>query len=89
MANIHVLKEYLIDRNCQGEKPELVVEWSYTDPETGLTEDRAYLAYNEPKNHQNILDMLKRQQLVTDDATIDDYDFLFEFRDAEAAARTA
>jgi hypothetical protein len=34
-----MLKAYLIDRNCEGEKPKLMVEWPYTYPETGLTDN--------------------------------------------------
>jgi hypothetical protein len=78
MANIHQLKEFLIDRNCEGQKPRLIVESPYTDPKTGLTEDRIYMPYNEPKYHQHMLDMLKKQQLVPDDAKLNDYDFLFD-----------
>jgi hypothetical protein len=77
MANIHQLKEFLIDSNCEGQKPRLMVESPYTDPNTGLIEDRIYMPYNEPKYHQHMLDMLKKQQLIPDDSKLDDYDFLF------------
>src|SRR5919199_339969 len=78
MANIHQLKEFLIDRNCEGQKPRLMVESPYTDPNTGLIEDRIYMPYNEPKYHQHMLDILKKQQLIPDDGKLDDYDFLFD-----------
>jgi hypothetical protein len=78
MANIHALKVFLIDRNCEGEKPRLIVESAYTDAKIGIPEDRIYLPYNEPKYHQDMLDMLKKQQLVPDDGKISDYAFLFE-----------
>jgi hypothetical protein len=83
MANIHQLKEFVIDRNCEGEKPRLMVESPYTDPNTGLIEDRIYMPYNEPMYHQHMLDMLKKQQLVPDDSKLDDYDFLFDGCKAE------
>ena len=67
MANIITLREYLIDRNCQGERPKLIVASPYTDPETGLIEDRVYMP-TEPKYNQEILDMLKKQQLIPDDS---------------------
>jgi hypothetical protein len=78
MANIYQLKEFLIDRNCEGQKPRLMVESPYSDPKTGLIEDRIYMPYNEPTYHQHILDMLKKQQLIPDDTKLDDYDFLFD-----------
>jgi hypothetical protein len=78
MANIHALNEFLIDGNCEGQKPRLIVESPYTDPKTGLIEDRIYMPYNEPKYHQHMLDMLKKQQLIPDDGKLDDYDFLFD-----------
>jgi len=78
MANIHQLKEFLTDRNCEGQKPRLMVESPYTDPNTGLIEDRIYMPYNEPAYHQHMLDMLKKQQLIPDDGKLDDYDFLFD-----------
>ena len=74
-GNIIRLKEYLIDRNCQGERPKLIVSSPHTDPETGETDDVFYMP-NEPKYNQEILDMLKKQQLIPDDSTKDDYDFL-------------
>jgi hypothetical protein len=79
LANIHALKEFLIDRDCKGEKPRLMVESPYTPPETGIPEDRVYLPYNIPEYHQEMLDMLKKQQLVPQDATVENHDFLFEF----------
>jgi hypothetical protein len=36
------------------------------------------MPYNEPEYHQHMLDMLKKQQLISDDSTLDDYDFLFD-----------
>src|SRR5919202_5324705 len=78
MANIHQLKEFLIDENCEGQKPRLMVESPYTDPNTGLIEDRIYMPYNEPEYHQHMLDMLKKQQLIPDNSKLNDYDFLFE-----------
>lgn len=74
-VNVRHLKDFLIDRNGKGEKPDLIVESPYTDPRTGLIEDRGYMP-NEPKYNQEILDMLKKQQLIPEDSTIDDYDFL-------------
>jgi hypothetical protein len=86
IANIHALKEFLVDRDCKGEKPRFMVESPYIVPETGVPEDRVYLPYNTPKYHQEMLDMLKKQQLIPQEATIENYDFLFEFRDVAAAA---
>jgi hypothetical protein len=83
MANTHQLKEFVMDRNCEGEKPRLMVESPYTDPNTGLIEDRIYMPYNEPMYHQHMLDMLKKQQLVPYDSKLDDYDFLFNGCKAE------
>ena len=76
MVNIRQL-EFLIDSNCEGQKPRLMVGSPYTDPNTGLI-DRIYVPYNEPKYHQHMLDMLKKQQLIPDDGKLNDYDFLFE-----------
>jgi hypothetical protein len=45
VANIRALKEYLIDRNSEGEKPELIVESPYANPETGLL-GRYYLYWD-------------------------------------------
>ena len=84
LANIHALRTFLVDRDCQGEKPRLMVESPYTPPETGIPEDRIYLPYNEPKYHQDMLDMLKKQQLIPDDSTIEDYAFLFNNENATA-----
>jgi hypothetical protein len=84
LANIHALKEFLIDRDYKGEKPRIMVESPYTPPETGIPEDRVYLAYNIPEYHQEMLDMLKKQQLVPDDSTIEDYAFLFNNENATA-----
>jgi hypothetical protein len=78
MANIHALNEFLINGKCEGQKPRLIVESPYTDPKTGLIEDRIYMPYNEPKYHQHMLDMLKKQQLIPDDSKLNDYDFLFD-----------
>jgi|SRR5919197_5353006 hypothetical protein len=77
IINVKQLKEFLIDRDCQGKKPELMVHSPYMDPESGITDDRVYLPYNIPEYHQVILDMMKKQQLVPDDSKIDDYDYLF------------
>ena len=74
-GNINTLREYLIDRNCQGERPKLIVESPYTNPKTGETDDVIYMP-TEPKYNQTILDMLKKQQLIPEDSTKDDYDFL-------------
>ena len=83
MANIHALNEFLIDESYEGQKPRLIVESPYTDPKTGLIEDRIYMPYNEPAYHQHMLDMLKKQQLIPDDSKLNDYDFLFERLKAE------
>jgi hypothetical protein len=82
LANIRALKEFLVDRDCKGEKPKLVVESPYEVPETGITEDRIFMPRSNEYN-QDKLDMLKKQLLIPDDnsSTISDYSFLFEFND--------
>lgn len=76
LVNIRALKEFLVDREGKGKKPELIVASPYTPPETGIPEDRVYLP-KPTEYHQETLDMLKKQQLVEQDATVEDYDFLF------------
>ncbi|HEY7570595.1 MAG TPA: hypothetical protein VH796_04420 [Nitrososphaeraceae archaeon] len=73
---IKSLKEFLIERNCEGKKPEIIVSSPY-ETDYGTTEDRVYLPYNEPKNRQVMFDTLKQYQIITDNAVIDDYSFLF------------
>jgi hypothetical protein len=46
LANIHSLIEFLVDRDCKGEKPRWVVESAYTPPETGIPKDRVYMPQN-------------------------------------------
>jgi hypothetical protein len=72
----------MIDRNCQGEKPRFMTESTAINPETGEPEDRWYLPINGPggKYYQEMLVMLKKQQFVPDDSTLEDYDFLFDRR---------
>jgi hypothetical protein len=78
IANIHTLKEFLVDRNCEGEKPRIIVESPYTRPGSDHPVDVMYMPHNIPEKHQVILDMLKKQELVPPDATIESYDFLFD-----------
>lgn len=78
LANIYALKD-LIDRHGEGEKPRLIVESSGIPPKTGIPQDRIYMPHNIPEYHQVMLDMLKKQELVPDDAMIRDYEFLFNF----------
>lgn len=75
LSNIHELKEFLIDRKCQGRKPGIIVESPHTDPTTGMMQDVFYMP-NEAKYNQEILDMLKKQEIIPDDSTQDDYDFI-------------
>jgi hypothetical protein len=80
VANIHALKEFMMDRNCQGEKPRFMTESTAINPETGGPEDRWYLPINGPggKYYQEMLDTLKKQQFIPDNSTLEDYDFLFD-----------
>ena len=57
-----------------------MVESPHTDPLTGDTDDVLYMPINGPggKYYQEMLDMLKRQQFIPDDSTLEDYDFLFD-----------
>ena len=73
LTNIHSLIEFLGDRDCKGEKPRWLVESAYTPPETGIPEDRVYMPLNVTEYHQDMLDMLKKQELVQSDATIEEY----------------
>jgi hypothetical protein len=79
-STIQQLKEFLVDKRCEGKKPEILVSSAY-ETEYGTTEDRVYLPYNEPKNHQVILDTIKQYKMVPENATISDYSFLFNFGD--------
>ena len=76
-ANIENLKEFLVDRKGQGEKPRLIVSTAYKNPKTGKLGDVLYKPDNTPENHQVILEELKKQQFIPDDSTISDYQFLF------------
>jgi hypothetical protein len=46
---------------------------------TDKPQDRIYLLRNEPKNHQVMLDTLKKYGIVSEDSQIKDYEFLFSF----------
>jgi hypothetical protein len=86
-ANIGVLKEFA-DRNFEGEKPDWIAFNSYYDqqnPNNDTKEDRFYLPHNEPKNHQVMFDTLKSDEIIPDDSKIEDYEFLFSFKDKSDA----
>jgi hypothetical protein len=73
LANNHSLIEFLVDRDCKGEKPRWLVQSAYTPLETGIPEDRVYMPLNLTEYHQDMLAMLKKQELVPSDATIEEY----------------
>lgn len=83
-AIIDVLKQFVIDRNFEGKKPEWLVSSAHTRLETGHTDDVIYLPRNEPKNHQVMFDILKNYGIVPEDSHINDYDFLFDFASQKA-----
>jgi hypothetical protein len=83
-AIIDVLKQFVIDRNFEGKKPEWLVSSVHTRLETGHTDDVIYLPRNEPKNHQVMFDTLKNYDIVPEDSQINDYDFLFDFASQKA-----
>ena len=78
-AIIDVLKQFVIDRNFEGKKPEWLVSSAHTRLEAGHTDDVIYLPRNEPKNHQVMFDTLKNYGIVPENSKINDYDFLFDF----------
>ena len=43
MSNVNELKEFLIDRNSKGERPNLIISAPVTNPETKLMEDRYFM----------------------------------------------
>ena len=83
-AIIYVLKQFTIDRNFEGKKPEWLVSSAHTRQETSHTNDVIYLPHNEPKNHQVMFDTLKNYGVVPEDSQINDYDFLFDFASQKA-----
>ena len=78
-----MLKKFAVDRNFEGDKPELVVSSPHTikldDGIAEMTDDVLYTPRNEPENHQVIFDNLKNYDIIPEDSQINDYQFLFSF----------
>ena len=79
MCNITALKEFLIDRDCQGDKPRFMTESTAVSPESGNLEERWYLPVNdvEGEYYLEMLEQLKKHQFIPQDSTLNDYDYLF------------
>jgi hypothetical protein len=79
--NINELKDFLVDKNGKGEKPRLIVSAPVINPRNKIMEDRFFMPRPSEYNQEK-LDWLKKHQLVSDYAIIQDYDFLFEYQGA-------
>ena len=80
MSNVNELKEFLIDRNSKGERPNLIISAPVTNPETKLMEDR-YFMPQDPEYNQEVLDSLKKSRIIPEDSTVNDYDFILKLKE--------